>query len=258
MELSLMTYLLVCPLIFLAGFIDSIAGGGGLISLPAYYLAGLPPALAAGTNKMGAFMGTAVATGKYASKGHIPWKMGLWALLGSLPGSYLGAELLQLLPEYYVKLGVLIALPLVALFVLIRKDSLTPKARVPENWSLPACFIIGLVIGLYDGLVGPGTGTFLQLLFVSLIGMEVLKASGAARLVNLCSNIGALISFIISGQVLYALALPAALFGMAGNYLGSSLAIKKGVGLIRLLLIVVLGLLMAALAWDVLVGHSLF
>ena len=99
MELTLETYLIVCPLIFLAGFIDSIAGGGGLISLPAYYLVGLPPALAAGTNKMGAFMGTAVATGKYAQKKLIPWRLALAALAGSLPGSYLGAQLVSILPE---------------------------------------------------------------------------------------------------------------------------------------------------------------
>ncbi|MHC1786765.1 MAG: sulfite exporter TauE/SafE family protein [Christensenellales bacterium] len=258
MELSLTTYLLVCPLIFLAGFIDSIAGGGGLISLPAYYLAGLPPALAAGTNKMGAFMGTAVATGRYAAGRHIPWKLGIAALLGSLPGSYLGAELLQMLPGEYVKIAVLLALPLIAVFVLLNKDGMKPRRLVPERFILPACFLTGLVIGLYDGLVGPGTGTFLQLVFVSVIGMEVLKASGAARLVNLCSNIGALISLMLSGQVLYALALPAALFGMAGNYLGSTLAIRRGAKFIRVLLICVLLLLMAALAWDVLFGHSLF
>ena len=183
--------------------------------------------------------------------------MGLWAS-GLAAGQLLGAALLMVLPAYYAKLGVLVALPLVALIVLIRKDSLTPRRRVPEGWSLPACFLIGLAIGLYDGLVGPGTGTFLQLLFVSLVGMAVLKASGAARLVNLCSNIGALIRFIAGGQVLFALALPAALFGMAGNYLGSTLAIRKGAGFIRVLLIAVLALLMAALAWDLLMGRSLF
>lgn len=254
MQLTIWTYLLVCPLVFLAGFIDSIAGGGGLVSLPAYYLAGLPPALAGGTNKMGAFLGTAVATGKYAAGGHIPWKMGLAAVLGALPGSFLGAQLLQMLPEYYVKLGVLLALPLVAVFVLLNKDALRPRQLVPTRLSFAACFVIGLLIGIYDGLIGPGTGTFLQLMFVSLIGMEVLMASGAARLVNLCSNIGALASLAAQGQVLYKLALPAAAFGMAGNYLGSTLAIKKGAPFIRLLLMAVLALLMAALLYDVLIA----
>ena len=257
MQLTLGTYLLVCPLVFLAGFIDSIAGGGGLISLPAYYLAGLPPALAAGTNKMGAFMGTAVATGKYAMGGHMPWRLGIAALLGSLPGSFLGAQLLQILPQQYVKIGVLAALPIIAAVVLFNKDSLKPRQRVPQGFSMPACFAIGLIVGAYDGLIGPGTGTFLQLMFVGFIGMEALNASGAARLVNLFSNIGALISLMLQGQVLYALALPAAAFGMAGNLLGSTLAIRRGAPFIRALLICVLVLLIGALAWDVLISHRL-
>ena len=252
MPLTLHMYLLVCPLMFLAGFVDSIAGGGGLISLPAYYLAGLPPALANGTNKMGAVFGTALATGRYAHSGYIPWKQGVFAVLGALPGSYIGAWMLLWMPAQYVKIGVLSALPVVAVFVLLNKDSMTPKQLIPKPWSLPACFAIGLLLGCYDGLIGPGTGTFLQLMFMSLVGMEALSASGAARLVNLCSNVGSLLKFTLSGSVLYALALPAAAFGMAGNWLGSSLAIKKGAPFIRVLLIAVLALLMAALAWDVL------
>ena len=252
MQLTLQTYLLVCPLVFLGGFVDSIAGGGGLINLPAYYLAGLPPAMANGTNKMGAVLGTAVATERYARGGHIPWKQGLAAVAGALPGSYIGAWMLLWLPAHYVKIGVLAALPLVAIFVLLNKDSRSEEHTSELQSSLPACFVIGLLLGCYDGLIGPGTGTFLQLMFVSMIGMEALSASGAARLVNLVSNIGALITFTTNGQVLYALALPAALFSMAGNWLGSTLAIKKGAPFIRVLLITVLTLLIAAMAWDVL------
>lgn len=251
MQLSLTTFLIICPLVFLAGFIDSIAGGGGLISLPAYYLVGLKPDVAAGTNKMSAFFGTAVATGKYAASGRIPWRESIAALLGTIPFSFLGAELLKILDERYVKLGVLVALPIVAVFVLLNKDALTPRNLVSEKLRLPACFAIGAFMGVYDGLVGPGTGTFLQLLFVTVLGIEALKGSGAARLVNLGSNTAALVSFIISGHVLYALALPAAVFGMAGNYLGSSLAIKKGSKVIRGILILVLGLLMVTLLIDV-------
>ena len=250
MQLTWETYLLVCPLIFLSGFIDSIAGGGGLISLPAYYLAGLPPAVAAGTNKMSAFTGTAVAMARYTGKGHMPWRLALAALAGSLPGSFAGAQLISVLPEATVRIIVLAALPVVALFVLLNKNSLVPKARIPQQYSLPACFAIGLVIGAYDGLVGPGTGTFLQLLFISAIGMQVLDASGSARLVNLGSNVGAVVNLMLHGKVLYALALPAALFAIAGNYLGSSLAMKKGVGLIRALLLVVLTLLMGKMVYD--------
>ena len=252
MALNLESYLIILPLVFLAGFIDSIAGGGGLISLPAYYLIGLPPDMAAGTNKMSAFFGTAVATGRYAANRSIPWKEGLWALLGSVPYSFLGAELMKRMDARVIKLSVLIALPIVAAFVLLNKDALKPRDLVGEKRRLPACFAIGALIGLYDGLVGPGTGTFLQLLFVSVIGMEALMGSGAARLVNLGSNVAALLNLALSGHVLYALAIPAAAFGMAGNYLGSTLAITRGSRVIRGILILVLTLLMGKLLMDVL------
>lgn len=248
---TLQTYLLVCPLVFLAGFIDSIAGGGGLISLPAYYAAGLPPQLAQGTNKMSAFFGTAVATGKYARSGYIPWKPALVALAGSLLGSLLGARLFMGLDAKTIRISLLVILPVIAVVVLANKNSLIPRQRVPQRYSLAACAAIGFVIGVYDGLVGPGTGTFLQLLFVSLIGMAALNASGTARLVNLGSNLASLLVFIRGGLVIYALAIPAALFGMAGNYLGSKLAIKKGTPVIRALLVGVLLLLLAKMAYDV-------
>lgn len=249
-EITLATYLLVCPLVFLGGFVDSIAGGGGLITLPAYYIAGLPPALAGGSNKLSAMIGSAIATAKYATAGKINWAQGVAALLGSVPGSALGALLLTLIPGVYVKIGLVAALPLVALLVLKNKDLSTRASLVAPKWTLPFCFVIGLFIGVYDGLVGPGTGTFLILAYVMLLGQEALTASGTAKLVNLGSNLGALVTLMVTGHVLYALALPAAAFGILGNLLGASLAIKKGAPFIRALLLVVLGLLLLKLLID--------
>jgi uncharacterized membrane protein YfcA len=251
-SLTIWTYLIVCPLIFLAGFVDSIAGGGGLISLPAYYLAGLPPSLAGGTNKLSAIMGTTVSTVKYAKNGYIDWQAGLLSLLGAIPGAMLGAFLLTWLPEIYVRAGVLLALPLVAVLVLRNKDLSPRPSLVPPRFTPLACFVIGLVVGTYDGLVGPGTGTFLILAYVMLLGKEALMASGTSKLINLGSNLGALITLMATGHVLYALALPAAAFGIAGNLLGASLAIKKGAPFVRLLLLVVLGLLLLKLLLDLL------
>lgn len=252
-SLTIWTYLIVCPLIFLAGFVDSVAGGGGLISLPAYYLAGLPPSLAGGTNKLSAIMGTAVSTGKYAKSGYIDWAAGLYSLLGAIPGAMLGAFLLTWLPDIYVRVGVLLALPLVAVLVLRNKDLSPRPSLVPQRFTPAACFAIGLVVGTYDGLVGPGTGTFLILAYVMLLGKEALVASGTSKLINLGSNLGALITLMGTGHVLYALALPAAAFGIAGNLLGASLAIKKGAPFVRLLLLVVLGLLLLKLLMDLIV-----
>ncbi len=249
-EVTLVMYLIVCPLVFLGGFVDSIAGGGGLITLPAYYIAGLNPSLAGGTNKVSAMSGTAVATYTYARRGLVDWPKGLASLLGSIPGSALGAYALTLLPELYVRLGVVLALPFIALLVLRNKDLSQRKALVPAALTLPASFLIGLLVGVYDGLVGPGTGTFLILAYVMLLGEEALKASGTAKLINLGSNVGAAVIMMATGHVLYALAVPAAVFGIAGNTLGANLAIKKGAPFIRVLLLVVLGLLLIKLAVD--------
>ena len=146
MELKFTTYLIVCPLVFLAGFIDSIAGGGGLISLPAYLLAGLPAHLASGTNKMSAVFGTALATGKYAREGRVRWRAALPAVAGALPGAWLGAQLQLLIPERAVQAFMLAAIPAVALTVLLRSDRLErPDAR--REAKLWLCFLIGLVIG---------------------------------------------------------------------------------------------------------------
>ena len=252
MTLHWQAYLIVLPLVFLGGFIDSIAGGGGLITLPAYYLAGLPPAWAGGSNKMSAFFGTAVAAGKYIKKGYVDWRCGIASLVGSVPGAMLGSWLLTALPGQFVKIGVVLALPLVAFFVIKKKDLSVSRALVPPRLSLPASFLIGLLIGAYDGLVGPGTGTFLMLCYVSLLGMQALPASGTARLVNLGSNLGSAVTMILAGRVLFALALPAALFSILGNSLGAGLAIRKGAPFIRVLLLGVLGLLMAVLLAEIL------
>lgn len=242
--------LIVCPLVFLASFIDSIAGGGGLISLPAYYLAGLPPVLAAGTNKLSAMLGTSVSAYSYAKKGCIDWKTALCATAGAIPGSILGAALLQIIPQETARLAIVLALPVIAFFVLRKKDSLTPKRRVSEKMALPACFLIGLVIGVYDGLIGPGTGTFLILLFITVVGVDQMKALGCARIVNLSSNIGALFSMALGGHVMYPLGLCAAVFAALGNFLGARCALRGGVRLVRKLLLIVLALIFLKLLYD--------
>ncbi|MDO5021938.1 MAG: TSUP family transporter [Eubacteriales bacterium] len=253
MTIGFTTYVFVCVLVFLAGFIDAAAGGGGLISLPAYYAAGLPPALAAGTNKLSAFAGTFTATVKYAHKKHMPWKMALAAMAGSFPGSFLGAELFKAIPESTVRIIVLVVLPLMALVMLNKDKHYTKKATATQPTLLTA-FILGLVAGVYDGLIGPGTGTILQLLFAAVLGLPALRASAASRLVNLGSNIGALISFVLQGKVLYMLGLPAAVFGIMGNWLGANTAIKKGEKFIHMLMLVVMAMLIGKTIYDIIIG----
>ncbi len=251
MELTLSTYLIVCPLVFLAGLIDSVAGGGGLISLPAYYLAGLPPVLAAGTNKLSACLGTVASTARFVRGKKVDWKAAVFAAIGAFPGSWLGTLLLRQIPEDTVRLLMICAIPLVAVIVLRRKD-MTGRCIVPDTFYRPLALGIGFAIGFYDGLIGPGTGTFLILMFTMTLGMEAVLASGTAKIVNLTSNVAALISLLSTGNVLIALGLPAALCGIAGNWLGAGLTMKKGVGFIRGMLLVVLALLLAKMVVDVL------
>ena len=253
MELTWVTYLIVCPLVFLAGLIDSVAGGGGLISLPAYMAAGLSPLQAAGTNKMSACLGTVASTGRFVRDRKGDWQAGIFAALGAFPGSWLGALLQQHIPQENIRLLMIVAIPLVAVVVLRKKD-MNGRCLVSDAFYRPMAFAIGLFIGFYHGLIGPGTGTFLILLFTMTLGMEAVMASGTAKIVNLTSNVAALASYLANGadNILFALAIPAAICGMIGNYIGASLTVKKGVGFIRYMLLAVLVLLLAKMVMDVL------
>lgn len=249
-ELTFSMFLIVCPMVFLAAFIDSIAGGGGLISLPAYYLAGLSPVMAAGTNKLSAMVGTSVSAVQYIRSGSVNWKVALSAVAGAVPGSMLGARLLSMIPETTTRIAMLCVLPVIAFFVLRKKDSMEPRNLLSPAAVIPVCFLIGLVIGTYDGMIGPGTGTFLILFFLKITGLKGLQSVGSARLVNLSSNIGAFVTMVIGGNVLYPLGIAACVFSIAGNYFGAKCALKSGMKVIRKLLIVVLCLIFAKMLYD--------
>jgi len=243
---------ILCPLCFFAGFVDAIGGGGGLISLPAYYLAGLPPKLMAGTNKLSASIGALTATLRYMGGGHILWRLALPAVALALPGSWLGTLLLNALPDQQILRLLVLVLPVAAAAVLLRRGSLKPLIHLPPA-ALPfVCGATGLIIGFYDGLVGPGTGTFLILLFTLFAGMEPVDASGTARVVNLASNIASLVTQIVSGHVVFTLGLPAALFSAAGSALGARFAIRGGAKVIRAVMLGVLALLLVTMAREVL------
>lgn len=250
MTLTADLFLIVCPLAFLAGFLDSIAGGGGMISLPAYYLAGLPPALAAGTNKLSAMMAAATATVNYARAGKILLRIGVPAAIGALLCSTLGALTLTALPENAVRILVLCCIPIAAVFTLRKRRQRQGKQRSAQAvfWI---SFVIGGAIGFYDGLIGPGTGTFLILVFLQVFSMDEVVASGTARLVNLASNVAALVSLIITGNVLFLLGIPAGACAMLGAFFGSKLTIQKGGKLIRGMMLCVLGLLLLKILYDV-------
>ena len=251
MQVTWQMILIVCPLAALAGFVDSVAGGGGLISLPAYYLAGLPASVAAGTNKMSACMGTVLATYNYASCGKVDRRIGLWSGLGSLIASVLGVLVMKQLSDNAIRILVMCCLPVAGIFTL-RGHGKIERRDFSASTTAAIALLIGLAIGFYDGLVGPGTGTFLILLFVNIFGLDDVLASGTAKVPNLCSNIAALTSLFITGDVLWMLGLPAGICAMAGATLGSRMTVKRGAKMIRKMMFIVLILLLVKMVTDML------
>jgi uncharacterized membrane protein YfcA len=244
MEITFATYLILCPLIFLAGFLDSIAGGGGLIALPAYLLAGVPPYNAVATVKVSSFMGKTTSCARFLKNKLIDIKLALPAMALAVCGSAAGARLILLVPENIIRYILLGVLPVIAAFVFFKKDFCADDAaQVSRKKQVAVICFFSLILGAYDGFLRPGTGTFLILIYTKLGGMPVKKAVGTMKAVNFASNIGSLIVFISSGKVIYILGLAAGVFCVLGNYIGSGLVVKNGGKIVRPIIILVIILL---------------
>ena len=249
MQVTPQMFLIVLPMVFLAATVDAIAGGGGLISLPAYTLAGLNYDFASGNNKFSSTFGTLTATVRYWRSGKLLATPALIAAALALPGSWLGTKTAMALGNRVMHIFMVFAIPAVGALVLLRgKGAERSRPIVKRDW--PVCAAIGLAIGFYDGFYGPGTGTFLIVLFTSLLGMDMVSASATAKPVNLVSNIASLVTRIAAGNVLFALAIPAMCCSVAGGWLGAKLALGKGAGFIRWVMLAVLALLTVKLAVD--------
>ena len=229
--------------VFLAAFVDGIAGGGGIISVPAYLLAGLPTHLALGTNKLSSGIGTAVSTLRYIRGGYVNWKLGVPSILLALTGAHLGTRLQLALDERYLKWLLLIVLPVVALVVLRQRELPEEPGDIDPKKQTAIVLAGSLLIGAYDGFYGPGAGTFMLLTFCRLGKLDLRTAAGNMKLVNLSSNVGALVTSLMSGKVFLALGLIGAVSSMLGHYLGSGLAIKNGTRIVRPIILLVLVLL---------------
>lgn len=248
-----MLLFLMCMTCF-AGLVDSAAGGGGLISLPAYLFAGLPVHYTYGTNKFSAACGTTFATARFFKSGAMDLKVGLLAAAGSFAGSGLGSRLVLLLSDSALRTMMLVILPVAAVLILWRRK-LPDENRDDGVLSVKKALLalaIGLGIGLYDGLFGPGTGTFAIIAFTTLMGFDLRTASGNAKVLNLASNYASLITYLSGGLVVFSIGIPCALSGIAGNLIGSRLALKNGARFIRPMMLVVLVLLLGKLASDAL------
>ena len=172
-EHIVLVYLVVCFFVFLAGFVDSIAGGGGLISLPAYMIVGLPAHTAIATNKISSSMGTAVSSFYYLRQGFMKWKICAPSIVAAFIGSALGAKITLMIDEKVLKIAMLIVLPII-LFYVLRSKALQedPNYEVVDKVTpnlIMKCIVIAFAVGIYDGIYGPGTGTFLMLLFTAFV-----------------------------------------------------------------------------------------
>lgn len=230
-------------MLFLAGLVDAIGGGGGLISLPAYLLAGLPVHQTIATNKLSSTCGTSLATWKFYRQGLIQWKLALPAVVMAILGSSLGANLSMVVPQSVLEKVLFVVLPVVALVVLNPKLFHDNPPRQADRKTMLVSLVSAFLVGIYDGFYGPGTGTFLILAFTVFAKMDMAAANAQTKVINLTTNITSLIIFLANGQVVIPLGLAAAVCNMAGNYLGASLALTKGSRITRPVILAVLGLL---------------
>jgi hypothetical protein len=231
-------------MVFLAGFVDSIGGGGGLISIPAYYFAGVPMHHALATNKMSSTTGTLISTVRICRNVQIQWKLIIPAIVLALTGSVLGTKLTLMTDERILKHVLLVVLPVVAFFV-FRKNALASEQtqRLSERKESLITWVGAFLIGCYDGFYGPGTGTFLIIVLLGIAHMTSMEAAAYAKIINLSSNLASLTTFLLGGQTVIFLGLAASVFSIAGHYVGSGLVLRNGTKVIRPIILVVLVLL---------------
>ncbi|MBE5882346.1 MAG: sulfite exporter TauE/SafE family protein [Lachnospiraceae bacterium] len=246
MTLTIGTFLFVCPLLFLAGLVDAIGGGGGLISLPAYLIAGVPIHQAVATNKLSSTCGTTLATARFIKNGLVNFKLAIPSVISAVIGSAIGAKLSLMMGEKLMEYILFAILPIAAFIVLNKKlfkDN--PDAELVLNQrTYITAVTAAFIIGMYDGFYGPGTGTFLIIAFTVFAKISVATANAQAKVINLTTNITSLIIFILNGQVLFTLGIAAAACNMLGGYIGAGLVIKKGSRIVKPTILLVLVLLL--------------
>lgn len=238
---------------FFAGFVDSIVGGGGLIQLPALFAAfpSTAPATLFGTNKLASIVGTTSAAIQYGRRVAIPWGVAGPGALAALVGSWYGAKAVVYLDPAILRPLILVLLILVAVYTFVRKD-LGAVSKEPEHGRRSAALAvaIGGGIGFYDGFFGPGTGSFLIFLFIRLLGMDFLRASVSAKILNVATNLAAIAFFAGSVELMWMLAAVMAVSNLVGSVLGSRMALKHGTGFVRKMFLGVVLVLIARLGYD--------
>lgn len=234
--------LLLCLAAFAAGFIDAIVGGGGLIQTPVglILLPNLPVATVIGTLKVPAISGTSFAAFQYLKKVALDWKVLIIMMILAFPSAFLGSMLLTYVSNDFMKPLLLVVLSFLVVYTYAKKNfgqhiekQIAPKRQLFHAVS------ISFVVGMYDGFIGPGTGSFLVVAFIAIMGFDFLHASANAKMVNLATNFGSICLFMLKGKIIWAIALPMAASNALGGWLGAKLAIQKGNCFIRIFFLIV-------------------
>ena len=222
---------------FIAGYVDSIAGGGGMIQVPVLLYSGIPPVFVLATNKMASLFGTLMATIKYFLSKKISIRVVSIAIIPCLLASYLGSSLVMYIPDYIIQWAILIAIPIALIFLLKKSSKIKEENTKLTNKNI---ILATAPIGFYDGILGPGTGTYMTIAMKKFLHLDYIIATASTKPLNLATNIGSAIAFVAAGKVLWMIAIPMALANMAGSYVGSHFAIKGGEVFIKKVLIFVL------------------
>ena len=241
-DITLIQFLIVCPLVGIGGFVDAVAGGGGLISLPAYMLAGIPVHNAIATNKLSSLMGTSTTAVRYFRDGFMDMKVVPACVIAAFLGSACGARIALLIADRVFKLIMLVLLPALAAYILKGRAFREDREPYPLRKTILISAAISFFVGMYDGFYGPGTGTFLILLLTAAAHVSLERANGASKAINLSTNVAAFTVYALSGKVLFLLGLTAGLFGILGNFIGSRLFEKGGAKVVRPLMLTVLAI----------------
>ena len=249
-------WFILAPAAFFAGLVDAVVGGGGLIQIPvllsAFPQTGIPTLF--GTNKVSSIAGTGAALWRYARVVKIPWRLVLPATAAALVGAWLGAAVVAWIPRDAMRPLVVVMMLAVAIYTFLRKNLGHVETHEPRPGDLWRGALFGLVIGFYDGFFGPGTGSFLIFGFVRLFGMDFLRASASAKLINVATNVSAISFFASHGPLLWTVGLVMAACNLAGAQVGTLIALRRGSGFVRQAFLVVVSVLIAKLAWEMLQG----
>ena len=242
----------ICAAYFTAGVTDAVCGGGGIVTVPTLMAVGLPVHYIAGTNVVAAAIGNIASFCKYLKSGKIYYKIGITAAVAALIGGVLGAELNMFVPERCLQIVMIVIMPLMALLVLFNRrfGEVDRSEEISDIKLFVLSAVIGLLVGLYQGFYGPGAGILFVMGFTLFIKIDLVKASGTAKIAAICAAASAAVTYAVSGLIIWEIAIISTACHFIGNYLGASIAIKNGAKVIRPFILIAAGLLFIKLILD--------